>query len=58
MMDPAAFESKLKYGQPFDSKYAGKLEKLLGNEQFEEFWELIALMLDKKLKIEQEAFLL
>lgn len=58
IMNLSAFESKIKYGQPFNSKYAGKLEKLLGNEQFQEFWELIAFMLDKRLKIEQEAFLI
>lgn len=58
MMDTSAYKSKIKYGQPFGSQYADKLEKLLGNEQFQEFWELIALMLDKRLKIEQEAFLI
>lgn len=58
MMDPAAFESKLKYGQPIDSGYAGKLKKLLDDDRFNEFRELIALMLEKRMKVEQEAFLL
>jgi hypothetical protein len=58
MMDPAVFESRIKYGQLMDSRYAEKLEKLLGNEQYKEFWELITLMLEKRLKIEQEAFLI
>lgn len=58
MMDTTAFLSKTEYGQPIDSRYACKLEKLLKDERFQEFWELIALMLEKRLKVEQEAFLI
>jgi hypothetical protein len=32
--------------------------KLLINEQYKEFWNLIKFMLEKNLKIEQEAFLI
>ncbi|HHW22934.1 MAG TPA: hypothetical protein GXX26_08660 [Clostridiaceae bacterium] len=58
LMDPASFESKLKYGQSIEPEYAGRLEKLLDDDRFKEFWELITLMLEKRMKVEQEAFLL
>lgn len=58
LMDRKSFESKIEYGVAFDLKYAEKLKMLLEDEQFEEFKDVIELMLEKSMKLEQEAFLI
>ncbi len=58
LMDREAFERRIKYGKKFDSKYAEKLKMLLENENYGEFKEVIRLMLEKNMKLEQEAFLI
>lgn len=58
LMDREAFERRIKYGKKFDSKYAEKLKMLLENENYSEFKEVIRLMLEKNMKLEQEAFLI
>lgn len=58
LMDIEAFESKIKYGKKFDLKYAEKLKLLLKNKYYSEFSEVIKLMLEKNIKLEQEAFLI
>jgi len=57
LMDREAFESRIKYGKKFDQKYAEKLKLLLDDEAYSEFREVIKLMLEKGIKLEQEAFL-
>lgn len=58
LMDRKAFESKIEYGVEFDLKYAEKLKMLLEDEQFYEFKDVLKLMLEKSIKLEQEAFLI
>lgn len=58
LMDRKAFESRMEYGVEFDLKYAEKLKMLLEDEQFYEFKDVIKLMLEKGIKLEQEAFLI
>jgi len=58
LMDRKAFESKMEYGVEFDLKYAEKLKMLLEDEQLHEFKEVIRFMLEKRIKLEQEAFLI
>lgn len=58
LMDTEAFESRMEYGVEFDSKYAEKLRMLLEDEQLQEFADVIRLMLEKGIKLEQEAFLI
>jgi hypothetical protein len=56
-MHKEAFESRMAYGVAFDSRYASKLRALQDDALLPEFKDLIKLMLDKGLRIEQEAFL-
>ncbi len=57
LMHKEAFESRMAYGVAFDSRYASKLRALQDDALLPEFKDLIKLMLDKGLRIEQEAFL-
>ncbi|HHY82018.1 MAG TPA: DUF2399 domain-containing protein [Clostridiales bacterium] len=57
-MDKKAFESRIKYGVKFDLKYADKLRMLLTDEQLNELKDVIEFMLEKGMKLEQEAFLI
>jgi len=57
LMDVDAFMSMKRFWQAFDSKYAQALEKLLNDEEYQEFHQLIQVMLKEKARVEQEAFL-
>ncbi|UMZ74966.1 Wadjet anti-phage system protein JetD domain-containing protein [Natranaerofaba carboxydovora] len=54
MMDEKTYETHLDKGHKFESNYERKLEKLLNNEDYIEFHPVIRLMLDKKIRLEQE----
>jgi hypothetical protein len=58
LMDREALKSKIEYGKKFDSKYAEKLKSLQEDEDYGEFREVIEFMLEKNIKLEQEAFLI
>lgn len=58
LMDKGALESRIRYGMPMDSRYGDKIRKLSEDEQLKEFREVIALMLEKNVRLEQEAFLI
>ena len=58
LMDREAVISKKDYWIPMDDiKYKAELEKLLGNEDYSLFHDVIELMLDQSCRLEQEAFL-
>jgi len=57
LMDKEAIISKIDYAVPFDENYAGKLRMLLEDEQYSEFRDVIEFMLEKNVRLEQEAFL-
>lgn len=54
-MDSATYLENLDCGINFDSKYAAKMQDLKENPEFSEFHELIGLMLEKRLRLEQES---
>lgn len=58
LMDRAALEAMRRYAVSFDDKYAAKLEKLLAHDDLEAFREVILYMLENRVRLEQEAFLL
>lgn len=58
LMDKDALLSKKKYWQPFNEKYGKELEKLLSDPDYQEFFEVITIMLKERVRLEQEAFLL
>jgi len=58
MMDVQTFMDNKQYWIKFDKSYANNLKKLLENPDFEDFYELINLMLDNCAKLEQESLLL
>jgi len=57
LMDKEALLSKKEYWQTFDDKYGQELGKLLSDPDYQEFHEVIAVMLEEKVRLEQEAFL-
>ena len=57
LMDSKALMSRVQFASSFDVKYAKRLEALLGDERFAEFWDVIKVMLDRGIRLEQEAFL-
>lgn len=57
-MDTQALLSKKEYWIELDKKYAAELEKLLQNEGFTEFYDVIRVMLEQNCRLEQEAFLI
>lgn len=58
LMDREALISKRDYWITMDDiKYKAELEKLLGNEDYSLFHDVIKLMLDQNCRLEQEAFL-
>lgn len=54
-MDEAIYLKHLHLGQPITEQYAAKLQALLGEAAFAPFHGLINLMLEKKIRLEQEA---
>ena len=57
-MNREALISKKDYWITMDDiKYKAELEKLLGNENYYLFHDVIKLMLDQNCRLEQEAFL-
>jgi len=54
-MDEATYLKHLHLGQPFAEQYAARLQALLGEAAFAPFHRLINLMLEKKIRLEQEA---
>lgn len=57
LMDRAALCSKKQYWMSFDDKYAKILKEMYENKDFEEFQQVIEVMLEEKVRLEQEAFL-
>ncbi|MDR3585659.1 MAG: DUF2220 family protein [Desulfosporosinus sp.] len=55
LMDLETYQSFLEFGEPFEDDYGGKLQRLLGREEFVCFHELISAMLKQKETLEQEA---
>jgi hypothetical protein len=58
LMDKDALFSKINCAVAFDDRYADKLAKLLDSGLYEEFRDVICFMLDKRVRLEQEAFLI
>ncbi|MEW6242967.1 MAG: Wadjet anti-phage system protein JetD domain-containing protein [Bacillota bacterium] len=54
-MDERSYLSHLHLGQPFSESYGRKLAALLGDPSYECFHGLIRLMLDRGIRVEQEA---
>ncbi len=54
MMDENTYVKHYHKGHKFESNYERKLEKLLNDEDYIEFHPVIRLMLDKKIRLEQE----
>lgn len=58
MMDVATLQNNLKWAAEVeDTVYLSKLEKLLSDDSYQIFHPLIKLMLDKKVRLEQEALI-
>ncbi|MGI6084763.1 MAG: Wadjet anti-phage system protein JetD domain-containing protein [Acetivibrionales bacterium] len=57
LMDEEAYALKAQMGMSFDSGYALLLEELLEKPEYKIFHTVIKLMLDKRLRIEQEVFI-
>jgi len=55
LMDEETYLKHLAYGQPIDDSYCRKLARLIENPALEIFHALIRLMLEHKMRIEQEA---
>lgn len=55
MMDVATYRQFVKYGMEFGEGYEEKLLKMLENEQYSLWHELIKEMLKEKKRVEQEA---
>jgi hypothetical protein len=58
LMDRAALESMREHAVSFDDKYAAKLEKLLAEDDLQVFRDVILYMLENRIRLEQEAFLM
>ncbi|GAB1475487.1 DUF3322 domain-containing protein [Bacillota bacterium] len=56
-MDKSSLISRVRYATKFDSRYGEKLKILLRDPEYSEFYEVIEFMLEKAVKLEQEAFL-
>lgn len=56
-MDVLALEAMKPYWRPISKTYAEKLEKLLEDESYSEFHEVIRVMVRAQCKVEQESFL-
>jgi hypothetical protein len=56
-MDARALEAMKTYWRLISKAYSEKLEKMLEDESFSEFHEVIRLMVKEKCKVEQESFL-
>ena len=58
MMDVAALDSYIDSAEPIgDGKYLTSLQNLLEDESFSVFHPVISLMLEKRVRLEQESFL-
>lgn len=58
MMDAAALDSYIDSAEPIgDGKYLASLQNLLEDESFSVFHPVISLMLEKRVRLEQESFL-
>jgi hypothetical protein len=55
MMDEDTYLAHISQGQPMEDSYAKKLAELLANPSYEPFHLLIRLMLEKGIRVEQEA---
>ncbi len=55
LMDCPTLEKYSAQSQPFDNNYAAKLAALREREEYAEFRELLAMMLQKRIRLEQEA---
>jgi hypothetical protein len=58
LMDVEALKSRARHAVPIDKKYADKIERLLDDPEFAEFRGVMEYMLEYRIKLEQEAFLL
>ncbi|HEY9060063.1 MAG TPA: Wadjet anti-phage system protein JetD domain-containing protein [Pseudobacteroides sp.] len=58
LMDTNTLESMKQYGKNYSPSYRNKLEQALNNTKFSEFYSTLQYMLDKGIRLEQEAFLL
>lgn len=58
LMDVEALKSKMKHTVPINEKYMRKIERLLHDPGFAEFRSVMEYMLEYRIKLEQEAFLL
>lgn len=55
LMDEEIYRKYMHLGQPINEQYAGKLAALLEDNAFAPFHTLITLILEKKIRLEQEA---
>lgn len=55
LMDEETYLQHLQLGQPMSDQYAEKLSALLQDQEYAGFHSLIKLMLEKKIRVEQEA---
>lgn len=58
LMDIHTYEANLDLGTPFGAEYAKQLNKLLQKPEYEKWYPLVNLMLNHKIKIEQESIIM